>query len=312
MATQPELNTDSQKISYNLWFDSQGEEAANFYTSIFKDSKIGKIIRYGKEGQEIHGKPDGAVMTVPFTLEGQKFIALNGGPHFKINPSISFFVHRETKKEIDDLWEALTKDGQILMPLQEYPFSEHYGWVQDKYGVSWQLILPGRDGDWRPSIVPSMLFVGSQCGKAEEALRFYQKVFKNSKVGNIARYGEEQAPNEKETVMYADFAIENQWFAAMDSAYEHDFQFNEAVSFIINCDTQEEVDDYWEKLSAVPSAEQCGWLKDKYGVSWQIVPKVLPKLLGNPDPKKSQATMKAMLQMKKLDISALEKAYEGY
>lgn len=304
-------NKNGNRISANLWFNTEAEEAARFYTSLFKNSTLGKVNRYGTEGQEIHGKLDSTVMTVEFQLENQHFVGLNGGPQFQINPSISLFISLGSKEEIDALWEGLSEDGKVLMPLDSYPFSEWYGWIQDKYGVSWQLILPGQEGDWRPPIVPSFLFVGEQCGNAEKAMEFYRSIFKNTESGNIARYGTDQEHDEEGTVMYGDFAVEGQWFAAMDSAQDHDFEFNEAISFIINCDTQEEVDYYWKKLSADPSAEQCGWVKDKFGISWQIVPKVLPEMLNDSDPKKSQPVMKAMLQMKKLDIAALEKAYKS-
>ncbi len=294
------------KISYNLWFDTQGKEAARFYTSVFKNATTGMTNFYGNEGQEIHGKPEGDVMVVQFWLEGQQFIALNGGPDFKINPSISFFVYSKTREEVERFWEKLSDGGSALMTLDKYPFSELYGWVQDKYGVSWQLML-SPDGN-EQKIVPSMLFVGKQAGRAEEAIDFYTQLFKNSKKGDMARYEKGQEPNKVGTLMYADFSLNGQKFVAMDSAQDHDFKFNEAVSFIVNCDTQDEVDFYWGKLSDDASAEQCGWLKDKFGVSWQIVPKVLPKLLNNTDPQKTEAVMKAMLQMKKLDIKTLENA----
>jgi predicted 3-demethylubiquinone-9 3-methyltransferase (glyoxalase superfamily) len=161
-----------QKITPCLWFDDKAEEAAKFYASIFKNSKIGDVIHYGKEGYEIHGREEGSVLTVDFEIEGQKFVALNGGPIFK---------------------------------------------------------------------------------------------------------------------------------------------FNEAISFQVHCETQEEVDYYWEKLSegGDEKAQQCGWLKDKYGVSWQIVPIVLTKMLKDKDTKKSERVMKVMLQMHKLDINLLVQAYEG-
>ncbi len=161
-----------QKITSNLWFDNQAEEAAAFYTSIFKKSRIGKIARYGEEGQEIHRQKPGSVMTIEFELEGQQFIGLNGGAVFK---------------------------------------------------------------------------------------------------------------------------------------------FNEAISFIINCETQEEIDYYWEKLGEAgdPKAQQCGWLKDKYGLSWQIVPTALAALISDSDPVKSGRVMNALLAMEKLDIEELEKAYNG-
>jgi predicted 3-demethylubiquinone-9 3-methyltransferase (glyoxalase superfamily) len=162
----------NQKITPCLWFDNQAEEAANFYTSIFKNSKVGRITRFGKEGFEYHGRPEGSVMTASFQIEGQEFTALNGGPVFK---------------------------------------------------------------------------------------------------------------------------------------------FNEAISFEIRCETQEEVDYYWERLSegGDPKAQVCGWLKDKFGVSWQITPMALYDMITDPDPAKAQRAMQAMLQMKKLDLNALRRAYEG-
>ncbi len=161
-----------QKITPNLWFDGQAEEAVHFYTSIFKDSEIGHIARYGKEGFEIHSQPEGTVMTIEFQIEGQKFEALNGGPQFR---------------------------------------------------------------------------------------------------------------------------------------------FNEAISFIVHCETQEEVDYYWDRLGegGDESAQACGWLKDRFGVSWQVVPTALYELLQDPDPEKSGRVMQAMLQMKKLDIPALQRAHRG-
>jgi predicted 3-demethylubiquinone-9 3-methyltransferase (glyoxalase superfamily) len=162
----------SHKIVPCLWFDTQGEEAANFYVGIFKNSKITHMSRFGKEGYEIHRKPEGAVMTVVFELDGQTFTALNGGP---------------------------------------------------------------------------------------------------------------------------------------------DFKFNEAISLQVYCDTQQEIDYYWDKLSAGgdKNAQQCGWLKDKYGVSWQVVPSIIGELFGEKVTDKSERAMKAMLQMKKLDIAKLQAAYQG-
>ena len=159
-----------QKITSNLWFDNQAEDAVKFYCSVFKDSKVGRVTRYGKEGYEVHNMPEGTVMTIQFWLEKQEFIALNGGPHF---------------------------------------------------------------------------------------------------------------------------------------------QFNEAISFIVNCNDQEEIDYYWEKLSegGDKKAQQCGWLKDKFGLSWQIVPTSLQKMYGSADKEKTERVMKVMLKMKKLDVEKLEDAF---
>lgn len=243
-------------------------------------------------------------MTASFQLNGQGFTALNGGPHFKFNPSISFFVIFETEAEVDKLWQQLREGGMALMELQKYDWSDKYGWVQDKFGLSWQVSL-GKKEDVGQFITPSLLFVGKQHGKAEEAVRFYTSVFEDSGIAGILRYNAgEQEP--EGTVKHAQFTLNGQVFMAMDSSLEHPFAFNEAISFVVNCESQAEVDYYWEKLSAVPEAEQCGWLKDKFGVSWQIVPTILSQLLNDPDRERSKRAMQAMLQMKKIDIQALK------
>jgi len=243
-------------------------------------------------------------------------MAISAGPLFKFNPSISFMVNfdpsqdTEAKTRIDTMWNKLVEGGKVLMPLDQYPFSERYGWVEDKYGLSWQLILTNPEGEDRPLIIPSLLFVGDMYGKAEEASNFYLSIFKNAKRGAIAPYGAENAPEKEGTIMFTDFMLEGQWFAAMDSAREHGFAFNEAISLIVNCEDQKEIDYYWEKLSAVPQAEQCGWLKDKYGVSWQIVPKVMNEMMRNGTKEQINRVTQAFLPMKKFDIAKLKQAYE--
>ena len=304
----PGAKEPRQKIAPCLWFDGQAEEAVKFYTSLFENSAIGQISRYGEEGKEIHGKEPGSVLTVDFQLEGYQFTALNGGPYFRFTPAISFFINCETAEEIDRLWGKLSDGGMALMELDKYPFSEKYGWIQDKYGLSWQLNLAS--GVSR--IVPSLLFVGEQNGKAEEAIHFYASLFRDSGVGFISRYGTNEGGTAG-TINYASFRLNGQEFAAMDSSLDHRFNFTEAVSLMVFCNTQEETDYFWETLSegGDPNAQQCGWLKDKYGVSWQVVPVKLIELMTDPDYEKSQRVMKAMMQMKKIDIAGLEKAYEG-
>jgi predicted 3-demethylubiquinone-9 3-methyltransferase (glyoxalase superfamily) len=261
--------------------------------------------------------PSGDCDVLAFQLYGYEFMAISAGPYFKPNPSISFMVNLDPSQDpeaatrIDSIWEKLAEGGKILMPLQEYPFSKRYGWVEDKYGFSWQLILTNPEGEPRPTIIPSLLFTGEKCGKAEEAGNFYLSVFKNTKRGTVAQYPAGMEPDKEGTVMFSDFQLEGQWFAAMDSAREHGYTFNEAVSLIVNCDTQEEIDAYWEKLSAVPEAEQCGWLKDKYGVSWQINPTRLEEIMRSGDQEKIDRVTQAFLQMKKFDLATLEKAAEG-
>lgn len=299
-----------QKIAPSLWFDKSAEEAMNFYTDVFSNSKIISIERYPeKVPAEFMEGMEGRVLTGIFEIEGHRFMALDGGPLFNFNPSVSFFVNCSTKEEVDRLWEALSQGGKPLMPLDEYPFSERYGWIQDKFGISWQLILAQNSIEQK--IVPSFLFVGEKCGLAEEAIHFYASTFDGSKVANVNRYGANSEPDKEGTVMYADFKLEGQLFAAMDSAHEHNFTFNEAISFYVECENQKDVDHLWEQLSAVPEAEQCGWLKDKFGISWQIVPKQLGEFLNDPDREKADRAMQAMLQMKKLDIAELKLAFDG-
>ena len=297
-----------QKIVPNLWFDKEAEEAAKFYTSIFKNSEVLDTTRYSEAGEDVHRQEPGETMTVEYALDGFRFTALNGGPIFKFNPSISFVVSR-SKEEVDALWQELSQDGSVLMPLQAYPFSERYGWVADRYGLSWQLSAAG--DDVTSPIVPSLMFVGDRAGQAEAAMNFYTSVFSNSEVGDISRYSAGQEPDKEGTITYGPFVLAGQDFAAMDSAREHDFSFNEAISFIVNCEDQAEVDYFWEKLSAVPESEQCGWVKDKFGVSWQIVPTVLSGLLAGSDRAKSDRVMKAVLEMKKLDIAELQAAADN-
>ncbi len=288
-----------QKITPFLWFNDNAEEAVNLYVSLFKNSKIITAARYDEAGAKVSGRPKGSVMTVEFELEGQRFTGLNGGPIFKFTPAISFFVSCETPQEVDKLWKTLSEKGTVLMELAKYPFSEKYGWVNDRYGVSWQLFV----GKSPQKIMPCLMFVGKQHGKAEEAMNFYTSLFKNSKIQFVARY---EKGEDKPGVKHAKFSLNGYDFIAMDSGREHPFTFTEATSFLVNCETQQEIDSFWEKLSAGGETSQCGWLKDKYGISWQIVPTVLGKLFS--DPKKSKKVMEAMLKMTKLDIQQLENA----
>jgi predicted 3-demethylubiquinone-9 3-methyltransferase (glyoxalase superfamily) len=296
----------------HLWFDKEAKEAAAFYTSIFPNSGINNITTL----HEVPS-PTGESDIVSFELNGHAFMAISAGPIFKVNPSISFFVNFDPSRDesaarnLDALWEKLSQDGTALMPLAKYPFSERYGWIQDKYGVSWQLILSNPEGEERPAIIPSLMFTGAVAGRAEEAVNFYLSVFRNSKRGLVARYGKDQEPDKEGTIMFCDFMIEGQWFAAMDSALEHGFAFNEAISLLISCKTQEEIDYYWEKLSADPQAEQCGWLKDRYGLSWQVAPRAMDEMMAQGTPEQIARLTKAFLPMKKFDISALERAYQG-
>ena len=299
-----------EKIIPHLWFDKEAKEAARFYTSLFPDSRL-------TSEATLHNAPSGDCDVVSFELSGQPFMAISAGPLFKFNPSVSFIVNFDPARDgkardnLDALWKKLSQGGMARMPLDKYSFSERYGWIQDKYGLSWQFMLSNAGGETRPFIVPSLMFVGAVCGKAEEASNFYMEVFKNSKRGIAARYPKGMEPDKEVTMMFTDFMIKGQWLAAMDSARMHDFNFNEAISLLIPCETQEEIDYYWKKLSAVPEAEQCGWLKDKYGLSWQVSPSILFEMIKNGTREQIDRVTQAFLPMKKFDLGKLNLAYEG-
>jgi predicted 3-demethylubiquinone-9 3-methyltransferase (glyoxalase superfamily) len=294
-----------QKIIPHLWFDKNAEEAAAFYVETFGGT-LGQRTHYTEVGQDIHGMTPGTVMNIQFELNGFSFIGLNGGPVFSFTPAISFMVRCKDAEEVNELWKKLSAEGKVLMPVDTYPFSDRYGWVQDKYGVSWQLIVAAG-----PRFAPSLMYTGAVVGKAQEALTFYTSVFKHSAIGMLAQYGPDQEPNTKDMLMYGDFTIDGQTLVVMDSALQHDFTFNEAISLLVECEDQAEIDSLWEQLSADPKAEQCGWIKDKYGVSWQIAPKGMQAMLNNPDQEKAKRAFAAMMQMKKIDIATLQDAFEG-
>lgn len=274
-----------------LWFDGKAKEAADFYCSVFNNSKI------------LAETP----MVVTFESSGQKFMCLNGGPEFSFNPSVSFFVLCETKEEIDKLWNSLIADGEELMAIDKYGWSERYGWVEDRFGISWQLML-GSLSDVGKKFSPLLMFSGDKRGKTEEAIKFYASVFDNSSVDGIVKYD----PGESDitgAVKHAQFKLNNNnVFMAMDSHMENDIRFNEAISFVVECDTQNEIDYFWGKLTQGGEESMCGWLKDKYGLSWQIIPSILENLLNDPD--KSQRVVDAFMQMRKFDIEKLLVAAE--
>lgn len=290
-------------ITPHLWFDKEAVEAAEFYCEAFPDAKITNV-------STITDTPSGDCDIVSFELLGQSFQAISAGPLFRFTPAISFLVRCQTKDQVNDLWSKLSEGGEALMALDSYPFSELYGWTTDRYGLSWQVMLDAT-GEIDQAIVPTLMFVGDVCGKVEEAVELYTSVFPDSKVDHIQRYGEGEEPDRAGTIRHCYFALDGYRFAAMDSAQEHNFSFNEAISLMVACENQEEIDHYWEKLSAVPEAEQCGWLKDRFGVSWQVIPTDLEELLSMGSEEQIARVTQAFLQMKKFDIAELRRAFES-
>lgn len=268
-----------------LWHDGHALEAAKFYSSVFKNAAV----------------TTDTPMVVNYELCGKKFMGLNGGPMFRINPSISMFVLFETIEETNAAWEKLLDGGQVLMPIDKYFWSERYGWVQDKFGMSWQLSVVSGKGDV-PGIIPSLLFTVNQFGRAEEAISLYIGIFPGSSITELIKYPAED--NNAGKIMYSSFKLNGYDMIAIDGPGEHAYTFSEGLSLVVECDTQEEIDHYWYKLTAGGGAESmCGWLKDRFGVSWQIVPTVLGKLMA--DPERSGRVMQAFMKMKKFNIEQL-------
>jgi predicted 3-demethylubiquinone-9 3-methyltransferase (glyoxalase superfamily) len=291
------------KLTPHLWFDREAVEAARLYASTFPNSSVTDV-------STLRDTPSGDTDIVSFTLFGQPFTAISAGPLFRFTPAVSFLVRCTSRDEVDELWGTLAEDGTALMPLDSYPFSERYGWTEDRYGLSWQLMYVG-DETIRQRITPTLMFTGEVCGRAEEAIAFYTSVFPDSRLGDVSRYAEGEGPDAEGAIKHAGFTLAGVEFAAMDSARAHGFGFNEAISFMVGCEGQEEIDYYWERLSAVPEAEQCGWLKDEFGVSWQIVPSVLDELLARGTEEQVARVTEAFLRMKKFELAELERAYDG-
>ena len=305
-----------QEIVPHLWFDTEAVEAAEFYCSLFPDSRI-------LSRRLIEDTPSGDCDSLSFIIWGQRFEAISAGPYFKLNPSISIMVNFDplffndqenpesaARNKINQIWEGLSEGGQPLMELGSYDFSPLYGWIKDRFGLTWQLILTDPGGEPRPPVMPSLLFTGNNCGKAEEAGDFYRSLFPSSESGLLVRYPAGMEFDKEGSVMFSDFKLGETWITAMDSGYRHEFQFNEAVSFILFCRDQSEIDYFWDSLSAVPEAEQCGWLKDKYGLSWQIVPEVLNRMMDEGSASQKEAVTKAFLKMKKFNIEKLRSTFK--
>lgn len=275
-----------------IWCDGNASEMANYYTKIFKNASI------------LTENP----MVVMLRIDEQQFMFLNGGPMFKVNPSISFMVLINNEDELEHCWNELKNNSKVLMELNSYPWSEKYGWIEDQYGVSWQLILDKTEGITQ-RFVPSLMYTGKQNGRAQEAIDLYTSIFPNSGIDKIQKYTAGMGETEG-NILHAHFHIYGYTLMCMDSGAPHQFSFNEGVSLVVECENQDEVNKYWNALSANGGEESmCGWLKDPFTVSWQIVPKRLSQLLAKGNAQRSANMMQALMKMKKLDIAALEEAY---
>ncbi|ATC35515.1 VOC family protein [Elizabethkingia anophelis] len=276
-----------------LWCNGDAKESAEFYCQVFG----GKIT------------VDTPVV-INIELFGQKLMLLNAGPQFEKNPSISFLINCASEEDVQHYWDQLSEGGMVLMELDSYPWSKKYGWIKDKYGTTWQLYF-GEMQEQR--LVPTLMFMHRNNGKAMEAMEFYTSTFPESKIEGVLKYkdGGENG-QDPENVQHAQFVINNYMLSCMDSSLDHKFDFNEGISLVIMTNDQKETDHLWNTLISGGGRESmCGWLKDQYGVSWQIVPKKLIELMNDTDPAKSQKVVQAMLKMQKIIIAHLEEAYNS-
>lgn len=299
-----------QRFVTNIWCDRKAQEAGDFYASVFPNTHSAVESTYPNEGlldfqQEFAGAP----LTVAVDLDGTRIVLINAGSEFSPNPSISFTLGFDPSRfdgdalaaraQLDAIWEQLSDGGSVLMPLQEYPFSARYGWVQDRYGVSWQLTLTDDSRGTRPWVMTSLLFSGPSQNLAADAVDRYLELFPDSELGMRVPYPEATGPAPAGAVMYSDFRLGDQWFTAMDSGADQAWPFTCGMSVEVACADQPEIDRLWEALSAVPEAEQCGWLVDPFGVNWQVVPENMGELMQRPD------AFAHMMPMKKIIIDEL-------
>lgn len=313
----------SQKIVPNIWCNRNAEDVGAFYASVFPGASSEVEARYPDTGlldfqQDFAGAPLTVGLRVP-DPRGEhpfRFTLINAGDEFRPNPSISFMLNfdplffgaqggeadaQAARAAIDRLWGLLAEGGAPLMPLDEYPFSPYYGWVRDRYGVNWQLMLTDAGGDPRPFVIPALMFDGPAQNRAAEAAELYVDLFAHApggaEVGHRAPYGAPTGHASAEALAFGEFRIGEQWFMAADNGSGVDHGFTCGVSLEVRCEDQTEIDRLWKGLSAVPEAEQCGWCRDVFGVNWQVVPENLDELMARPD------AYGRMMGMKKIVIA---------
>lgn len=307
MSPPPQANAT---IAPCLWLRDGAETAAAFYLDTFGTGRVIARTVFPEGADNPVGQPRGSLMSVEIELLGQRLTVLNGGPQFVLNPSISLFVRVGAVAEVERLFAALSAGGEVLMPLGEYPWSPRFGWANDRFGVSWQVMAaPEAPEDVPlPSMAPFLLFCGAQFGNALPAMERLCGVFANSGIDGVERF-EVGEPGEG-SVKQGRFVLGGQRFMAMDSAMDHGFGFNEALSLQVLCEGQAEIDHYWRELSVGGEPGQCGWLKDRFGISWQVVPARWIDWLGsNADAAARERVFAAMAEMTKIEVAVLEEAF---
>ncbi|MGV8847557.1 VOC family protein [Tessaracoccus sp.] len=293
-----------QRIVPNVWCQGNADDVGRFYAAVLPDTSAEVVASYPTENlpdfqRELAGQP----LVVDVTVGGYRLRLINAGDDFRPTPALSFVVNMdpvvfsggevEARARITAMWEEFSDGGKVRMPLGEYPHSKLYGWVEDRFGVNWQLMLADPSAERRPILIPQFLFTGA-AAQARQAIDFYTGLFPASGPGMLV-----PQPGDDGGILFAEFTLAEQQFSAVDGGAAHDFTFTPGLSLEFDCADQEEIDTLWGALSAVPEAEQCGWLVDRFGVSWQIVPENMGALVGH------SGAYQRMLGMKKIVIADL-------
>lgn len=298
-----------QKIVPNLWFAGDAEEGGEFYARAFEDARSEVISRYPTEGLvDFQREMAGAALTVDVVIAGFRLTLINAGPEFRPDSGVSFMVTFDPSTDADarahlgETWARLADGGTVKLDLGEYPFSPYYGWIEDRFGVNWQLILGDPDRPAGAAVMPALLFGGASQNQARAAVEQYTTLFADARVDMVSEYPSDTGPAPAGAVQFCSFTLEGQWFVAMDSGVEQRQSFTPGVSLAIACADQAEIDRLWAALSRVPDAEQCGWCVDEFGLSWQIVPAAMGELITSP------GAYRALMDMKKISIADLQAA----
>ncbi|SFT73240.1 Glyoxalase superfamily enzyme, possibly 3-demethylubiquinone-9 3-methyltransferase [Lishizhenia tianjinensis] len=273
-------------ISTCIWLDNSASEAASFYAQVLHNVQI------LSESPFLTG----------IDIDGTRVTLMNGGPSYRPSPAVSFYYLIEEEKDFNQVYTALMQEGKVYLPLDQYPWAEKYAWVEDKFGVSWQLAL-GEISLVNQRVSPFLTFTGANFGRGEEALSLYAELFSDYQSGGVLKYPEAMGADYSGKIQHTQFSINGTVLMLSENPQQHTWQFTEGNSFMLLCDSQEEIDSFWSKLSEGGEEGRCGWLKDKFGISWQIIPSVLGSLMQ--DQSRIEAVSKAFMAMKKIDIETL-------
>ncbi len=288
-----------------LWYTREAGEAAEFYKLALPDTRIKKISHFDEVPPEAGGIKSGDVMLVKLMIGDSEIHLLNGGPYYEHTPSVSLMVTVGSKEELDLIHQKLSPGGTALIEIGEYPFSPRYTFFSDKFGVHWQLIM--KEGE-KLKVTPTVIFGGEKQGLGPEAMEHYLSIFADSSVLEEERYKKNEGGIEN-SLKYSCLKIGESELVIMDAGNPSPMVLTGAISFVVPCKDQNEIDSFWEKIGAEGKEIHCGWIEDKFGVSWQVVPENLDMFINGPDKEKARRAMRAMLKMVKLDMDKIRSAY---